>query len=240
MTTHPFARIDCAEVVSWTSSCLTESTIPWLYTPQMQRGPSNWLERCFKIVKQVLMTSHSQICRKLLMTKPTGFGGSHKISKHFQHSLTHTSHDQTMNCFATPFPSRFPTLIYSHQVLHCPRVASRDWKADPFLKEVAWTYILDNGSIVRIIQHSELFKTWWQEYNIELRSSPIQSKRIKDLNFAKHRFNSTQRPFGRAVIFLDSMIKVTMGLCLPLIYSLAQPIWALTATTSLSHRTPPL
>ena len=90
------------------------------------------------------------------------------------------------------------------------RVCSRGWEADPYLKEVAQSVVIKKGSIVRLIQNSELFKSWWQEFNLRLERYPVCGKRIKDLNFAKHRFNSTQRPFGRSVIFFDSLISTAM------------------------------
>ena len=73
-------------------------------------------------------------------------------------------------------------------------MCSRDWAADDVLKSVANTIVIAKGSIVQLIQNSELFKCWWQEFNIRIQGGAVNGKRIKDLNFAKHRFNSTQRP----------------------------------------------
>ena len=86
------------------------------------------------------------------------------------------------------------------------RVCSRAWAADQYLSDTADIMILAKGSITTLIQNSPTFKGWFQQHNEKLDHCPFQANRIRDLSFAKHRFNSTQKPFGRHVLMFKSVI----------------------------------
>ena len=86
------------------------------------------------------------------------------------------------------------------------RTVSRAWKADPVLLKVFDTIIMNKDSFSRLIHNSVQFKTWFQDHIRSQSGCPVDNTRARDLSFAKHRFNSTQKPLGRKCIFLDNMI----------------------------------
>ena len=69
------------------------------------------------------------------------------------------------------------------------RVVSRAWAADKYLDDTAHIMILEKGSITSLIQNSNTFKSFFQNHNQTLEACPVQAARVRDLNFAKHRFN---------------------------------------------------
>jgi hypothetical protein len=86
------------------------------------------------------------------------------------------------------------------------RCTERCWKADVYMTAVANTIIVEQGSITRLIQYSPTLKEWFNSFNKQIADCPINGGAIRDLNFANHRSNSTQKPFGRAVIFFESLV----------------------------------
>ncbi len=78
------------------------------------------------------------------------------------------------------------------------------WTSDTYLKET-FAMFVGKGSIVHTITHSPALATVFQKYCRESESI-VTSTRIKDLTYRKHRFDSTMRPIGRAVLFIDAIL----------------------------------
>ncbi len=78
--------------------------------------------------------------------------------------------------------------------------------ADPFIKQLLDFMVFDKNSLVRLIQYSETFSSWFAEEIHRQEQQPVSSKRIKNLRFAKQRFESTQKPIDRSVLFLEALI----------------------------------
>jgi hypothetical protein len=86
------------------------------------------------------------------------------------------------------------------------RLTSRGWACDDELKGVM-DMVLENKSLIQRIQHSEVFSHLFNDNIRALEDHPVDGKRIKDLKSKKHRFESHQRPFGRAVLFFVPLVQ---------------------------------
>ena len=85
---------------------------------------------------------------------------------------------------------------------HCARrITSRTWMADPFLKEVLELFLFNKKSPANVVRWSPVFKQHFQTNVAKLESNPTDTTRLKDLGYAKHRFDSTQRPVARILLF---------------------------------------
>ena len=96
------------------------------------------------------------------------------------------------------------------------RLTQRGWKADPYLSEVYSNFVMGPQSPVRLIQFSEAFGAWFAKHVqlLEGRGKAVDAHRlVKDLHFAPHRFDSTQKPLQRIVMYLlavvATMVQVT-------------------------------
>jgi len=85
----------------------------------------------------------------------------------------------------------------------------RPWLADPFLKETWTTFIWASDSIVQTIEHSQIFKKWLEEYIRRADTSAWLRTSIRSLRAAKHRFESSQKPAGRFVLFFEAVLKTS-------------------------------
>ena len=128
-----------------------------------------------------------------------------------------------------------PTLPNLHLVLRdkahaARRVTSRPWKAGAFNQNVAFEFVWKRHSITNLIQHSHIFKSWFvtNETAVQRRlvqeaqqvqavqagealdSVPILTCASKDLQLAKQRFDSTQKPMGRFCLSFEAIVLTSM------------------------------
>ena len=85
------------------------------------------------------------------------------------------------------------------------RLTSRPWSADPFLSALLDRYIQKPGSIVHTIQNSPDIAHVYQRHCSLVQNCPINGSKVRNLQFAKHRFDSTSRPLGRFVLLFDAV-----------------------------------
>jgi hypothetical protein len=79
------------------------------------------------------------------------------------------------------------------------------------MKETLDTIIFrKTTSVVNRIKNSVLLSDKFNSFCRQMEDSPIESVRIKNLRFAKHRFDSIQTPLGRSVLMLDALIMTAM------------------------------
>ena len=90
------------------------------------------------------------------------------------------------------------------------RITSRLWKADPFLSECADAWVLGKTSICQQIQHSEIYAARFAKHAKLVTDSPITNTAVKNMSAAKHRFESTQKPFARSVVYFDALVKTAV------------------------------
>ena len=127
-----------------------------------------------------------------------------------------------------------PSLPNLHLVLRdkahaARRVTSRPWKADAYNQNVAFEFVWKRHSITNLIQHSHIFKSWFvvNETSVQRRlvqeaqhragqgvqaidNVPILSCAFKDLQLAKQRFDSTQKPMGRFCLSFEAIVLTSM------------------------------
>ena len=66
--------------------------------------------------------------------------------------------------------------------------------------------ICGTGAITKLIAHSTNFKTLFNARASINEESAIDCQKIKDLNYAKNRFHSTQKPLGRFILTFDALL----------------------------------
>ena len=90
------------------------------------------------------------------------------------------------------------------------RLTKRGWDAIVFLGALLKVLIFDKHSLVRLIQYSGPFADWFQQEIRAQEAKPINTARMRNLNFAKQRFESTQRPIERAVLYFEARIATAL------------------------------
>ena len=85
------------------------------------------------------------------------------------------------------------------------RLVSRPWAADPNLARVLSTYVTGKTSIVHLIQNSPDINTMFERHVESITNCPIAGARIKNLRYAKQRYDSTSKPLGRFILFFDAV-----------------------------------
>ena len=95
------------------------------------------------------------------------------------------------------------------------RLAKKPWLADPFLSATIVKLISGTTSITKLIADSDNVRTMFNERVRANDQSKIDCLRLKDLNHAKHRFQSTQRPLGRFVLTFDALLATAVEISVP-------------------------
>ena len=89
------------------------------------------------------------------------------------------------------------------------RVLTRGWKPCGFMENVSSCFVTSKSSPVNKIQHSHIFQNMFA-VNIKNLDADLKAVRshphIKDLSYAPHRFESTQQPLARIVLFFHAFI----------------------------------
>ena len=107
--------------------------------------------------------------------------------------------------FMTEMPEVITPLIAGWDLAHAfRRVTSRPWASDEFVKDVFQTFISDPKSIVRIIQNSPEFKSWFLENKKKFNNGV--GKDFSNLSFRGHRMDSTSKPIARAVMDVWALV----------------------------------
>ena len=85
------------------------------------------------------------------------------------------------------------------------RIASRPWSKDPVIKDIVETVVTGRQSIIRLVQNSPEFSAWYKDFKAA--ESNRIGDRVQNFSFAKHRFDSTAKPLGRAVLGIRALVK---------------------------------
>ena len=88
------------------------------------------------------------------------------------------------------------------------RITKRGWAADDFISRVFCTVVSEKSSITKLVDNSDTFNSWFGEAIHQAEQKPVLSERIQSLRYAKQRFDSTAKPLGRAVLFMEALIAV--------------------------------
>ena len=102
--------------------------------------------------------------------------------------------------------SRMYDHVFSSLLDGLRRLTKKPWLADPSLSAAIQKVISGKTSITKLIAYSENFRVMFNERARANTESKIDCRRLKDLNHAKHRFQSTQKPLGRFVLTFDALI----------------------------------
>ena len=94
------------------------------------------------------------------------------------------------------------------------RLSKKPWEHDPWLRETFETLVTGPSSVTRLIAGSSDFKKVLNEHIREQRESHVDGRRVRDLHYAKQRFDSTQKPLGRWVLWLDAILATAHEICI--------------------------
>jgi len=97
-------------------------------------------------------------------------------------------------------------LACCHQSLRRRRLTKKPWLADPFLLSTLVKFICGKDSITKLIAYSSNIKALFNARAAINAESAIDCRKIRDLNYAKNRFHSTQKPLGRFVLAFDALL----------------------------------
>ncbi len=84
------------------------------------------------------------------------------------------------------------------------RIISRTFAADEHLNEILQRNVMGNDSIVATIDHSPNLRSQFEVF-VRLDEHSIGA-RVKNLGFAKHRYDSVRKPLGRFVLWIGAML----------------------------------
>ena len=106
-------------------------------------------------------------------------------------------------------PAMFPKtkLVVKDPTHAVQRVLKRPFAAIPEVHDVHSTLITRNDSFTRTIQNSDVLGSAFNQF---CKKHHDFCHRIKNLQMRKHRFDSTQRPTGRMVLFLRAFISTAI------------------------------
>ena len=90
------------------------------------------------------------------------------------------------------------------------RITKRGWMADPILNACLQVFIWQPKSMTNLIQYSSVFQSWFEQAIQAMERHPVKSARLKNLRFAKQRFESTQKPLGRLVLLWEVVVAVAV------------------------------
>ena len=91
---------------------------------------------------------------------------------------------------------------------HAPRrLSSRPYGADPYLKDILLMFATGRTSPARMVQHSMEARRVFPGF-VHTSAHREVKKAITNLRAAGHRFESLQKPLGRSVLHLRSLIKL--------------------------------
>ena len=79
------------------------------------------------------------------------------------------------------------------------------WNADPFMGAVFDFFVGARGSITNLIQHSPDIQRIFQTQMQNIESCSVKGPKVRNLMFNKPRFNSSQAPLSRTVLFLEAL-----------------------------------
>ena len=68
--------------------------------------------------------------------------------------------------------------------------------------------IFTKKSFTSMVQNSEVFQGWFSDAIAKMERQVVSGKRIRNMRLAGHRFDSTQKPFGRVCICLEAFVHV--------------------------------
>ena len=89
------------------------------------------------------------------------------------------------------------------------RITERTFQADPILHEILQVLLYGQPSVARLLHHSLPFQTIFErEVGKQTRPGNAADIRgtVKNMSFAKQRFDSSAKPLGRCVLNLDALI----------------------------------
>lgn len=96
------------------------------------------------------------------------------------------------------------------------RLTERTFQADPNLNRIMQAVVTGETSVARLLKNSRLFQCIFEEEVCkQMRSGSAAGMQgsVRDMSFAKQRFDSTAKPLGRCLLNLDAAISTMDIIC---------------------------
>ena len=87
------------------------------------------------------------------------------------------------------------------------RLLSRTWNQDPYFRRLGGVLLWNKNSLAKTIRYSRVFQDHFLDHQLERRTDPHQPI-IKNLAYAKQRFESLAKPLARLVQHFDCAMDV--------------------------------
>jgi hypothetical protein len=78
------------------------------------------------------------------------------------------------------------------------------------MKTVLDMIIYKKKSMASLIQNSGAFQQWFRDSIDDMCNCPVTNARIRNLSLARQRFDSSQKPLGRAVLFFEAFVNTAV------------------------------
>ena len=85
------------------------------------------------------------------------------------------------------------------------RILQRPWGCDQYLSAVAASLITETGSLAQTIQHSEDFRSWYEECSAASSKKPVTTV-FSHMRAAKHRYESLSAPLSRMCLDWQAVV----------------------------------
>jgi hypothetical protein len=84
------------------------------------------------------------------------------------------------------------------------RITKRPWSADPVLSDVMDSFVLSKASFMHVLTNSHSIRARFEYHQHKAPERVIRT--VRSLCMAKQRFDSTQKPLGRLLLWLDAVV----------------------------------
>ena len=74
------------------------------------------------------------------------------------------------------------------------------------MKEIFDTLVWDKDSLSSVIDYSDVFKGYFADLTKKVHEGDLEGVGVRNLGMARHRFESTQKPLSRLVLWCDAAI----------------------------------
>lgn len=90
------------------------------------------------------------------------------------------------------------------------RLLQRTLPKDPFINKLMSAVLWSRGSLARLVQNSAQHQETFKSHQLRLEGA--MARPVKNLSYAKHRFDSTALPLGRMITHFDALLMTVVDI----------------------------
>ena len=92
------------------------------------------------------------------------------------------------------------------------RIASRTGKCDPVLDTLVKKVVMNKGSIVQLIHHSDVVRVKYAQEVRAMQHNPMWKQNSSKFSAAKHRFDTWATPFAKLCLTMEAVLSTAQSL----------------------------